>query len=196
VSNPYLEKLIEDKLIELEKDSFYSFEDSLDGKSVVKSIQARKELVPEFSWAIPNNAALSIINRYSPIVEIGAGTGYWAYCLSQLGCDIIAFDKTPYINYWCKGQWFDVEKADNSIIKEHSDRALLLIWPPYNTSMAYETLSLYKGNTFIYIGEGYGGWTGSDSFFELLDKEWTLIEEVYIPRWWGIRDSMYIYQKT
>jgi hypothetical protein len=50
-----------------------------------------------FSYAVPSEAALRVIKRYSPhgIVEIGAGTGYWARLLSNAGVDIQAFDTAP-----------------------------------------------------------------------------------------------------
>ena len=35
-------------------------------------------LIEKFAWAIPNEKALSIIQSFSPLVEMGAGKGYWA----------------------------------------------------------------------------------------------------------------------
>jgi hypothetical protein len=32
------------------------------------------------------------LKHFSPIVEIGAGNGYWASLLRDAGCDIVAFD--------------------------------------------------------------------------------------------------------
>ena len=53
-------------------------------------------LVEKYSWAIPDNQALKILNNFSPLIEIGCGKGYWASLLQKLGTDIIAYDK--YLN--------------------------------------------------------------------------------------------------
>ena len=49
----------------------------------------------KYAWAIPNDDALMEIAKCTPLIEIGAGTGYWAWLLRQLGVDILAFDKNP-----------------------------------------------------------------------------------------------------
>lgn len=58
----------------------------------------RASLVQKYSWAIPNPDALQfIVNTLNgrAVVELGAGTGYWAWMLSQMGVDVLAFDKHP-----------------------------------------------------------------------------------------------------
>ncbi|CEG41978.1 uncharacterized protein PHALS_12285 [Plasmopara halstedii] len=46
----------------------------------------------KYSWAIPDERALQIIKHYGPIVEMGAGSGYWARLLQLRGVDVIAYD--------------------------------------------------------------------------------------------------------
>lgn len=50
-------------------------------------------LCEKYAWAVPDERALRIISYFSPIVEMGAGKGYWASLLRNRGVDIIAFDK-------------------------------------------------------------------------------------------------------
>uniref|UniRef100_A0AAV1UJU6 Uncharacterized protein n=1 Tax=Peronospora matthiolae TaxID=2874970 RepID=A0AAV1UJU6_9STRA len=45
-----------------------------------------------YSWAIPDERALQIIKHYGPIVEMGAGSGYWARLLQDRGVDVVAYD--------------------------------------------------------------------------------------------------------
>ncbi len=47
-------------------------------------------MVSKYSWALPNEELLTEIASRSPIIEIGAGNGYWASLLSKKGADIIA----------------------------------------------------------------------------------------------------------
>ncbi|KAI9995113.1 hypothetical protein PInf_012157 [Phytophthora infestans] len=46
----------------------------------------------KYSWAIPDERALQIIKHYGPIVEMGAGSGYWARLLQLRGVDVVAYD--------------------------------------------------------------------------------------------------------
>jgi len=61
----------------------------------------RSTLVNKYAWAVPDDRSLEIVAKYSPIVEMGAGTGYWAKLLSDRGVDIVAYDKEPGNSHWC-----------------------------------------------------------------------------------------------
>lgn len=153
----------------------------------------RSKLVVKFSWAIPSaHAMMCIASLRMPIVEIGAGTGYWAKCLSEWGVDVIAYDVRPYRNGYVDGRHATVFVGGSERAAEHPDRALLLVWPEYDTPMASNTLKAYLGETVIYVGEHRGGCTGDDS---LLENFWDLIETVEIPKWHGIHDALFLYKR-
>ncbi|GJP35479.1 hypothetical protein CLOM_g19996 [Closterium sp. NIES-68] len=51
-----------------------------------------------YAWAVPTEAALAAIKSAAGeegIVEVGAGTGYWAALLRRRGVDVAAYDWTP-----------------------------------------------------------------------------------------------------
>jgi SAM-dependent methyltransferase len=174
---------------------------------------ARDELVRQYAWAVPDREAIHLITSHtSRIVEIGAGTGYWAKMLADAGCDIVAFDIRPYSNDWVDARWFDVTVGGPAKVKQHQDRALMLCWPPLST-MAVNCLRLYRGTSLIYIGEPSGGITAPPTFFELLDESarqnngdghsprhensvaWDLVADYEIPRFMGMRDRLFIYTR-
>ena len=35
------------------------------------------------AWSVPSDAALRILASHAPLLELGAGTGYWASLLKQ-----------------------------------------------------------------------------------------------------------------
>jgi len=163
----------------------------------VASVQ-RNTLVREYAWAVPTTEAIEAIVRYSPIVEIGAGTGYWAKLVDDCGGDIIAFDALPPSlkkNPQARGQWYNIEIGGPTKAKEYSDRTLFLCWPPYNETFAQDCLDYYKGDTLIYVGEGPGGCTGDDAFHETLRREWKIVEHVDMPAWMGLHDYMTIHKR-
>ena len=94
--------------------------------------QLRNDLASQYAWAVPTPEALQIIAKYQPLIEMGAGTGYWAYLLQQIGVDIEAYDIFPYSNRWCKRKWFNIKMGVPKILRWQSyKKNLFLCWPPY-----------------------------------------------------------------
>lgn len=147
----------------------------------------------KYSYAIPDNDAIQKIAKYSPLIEIGAGSGYWSYLLQNIGVDIIAYDNKSW--GWDWKTWCNVQEGDHSILLNVKERNLFLCWPDYDTSFAYDCLKNFKGKYFIYIGEGSGGCTGDDQFFELLYNNFEIVDSYDIPQWAGIRDYLQIYKR-
>jgi hypothetical protein len=135
-----------------------------------------------YSWAIPNDEALDAIAARGPIVEIGAGGGYWAGLLRARGVDIVAYDPDPVTGppsrggyragqterRWSEVAWSEVRHGDHTAAAYHPDRTLLLVWPSYDLAWTDEVLDHYAGDTVIYVGEGPGGCTGTDRMHAIL----------------------------
>lgn len=153
----------------------------------------RQSLATRYAWSIISPGDVTWLVQQlegRAVVEIGAGTGYWAWQLEQAGVDVAAYDPYPTgeDNTYCKaGPYTTVLADDATAVKHHQDRALLMVWPPYGGEHARHALSMYEGDLLIYAGEGHGGCTADDGFFELLDIEW---DEVSVApqhvTWWGI----------
>jgi len=159
----------------------------------------RDEGIQNYSFAVPSKEALESIACYAPIVEMGAGTGYWAYLLQQLHVDIIAYDKQIVVEgndnqFKFRKSWTNIHRGSPSNLTVHPDRTLLLCWPDYASPFAEQCLRAYPGDTLIFIGENWGGCTADDGFFELLSKQWTSIKTLDIPQWDGIYDYLTIFQ--
>ncbi len=169
----------------------------------------RPELSRRFSWAIPNDAAIEAIAEVAAgrgIVEVGAGTGYWAALLEQAGVDVLATDAAPPApslgddhNLWHAeaSTWVEVHHVDGATAAADSNgRVLFLCWPPSINDMALEALEAYTGDTVVYVGEWTNGATGTPAFRALLDAEWELVRTVEIPVWWGRDDAVRIYRRA
>jgi len=151
--------------------------------------------VHKYSWAIPNEEAINAIVAHSPngVVEIGAGRGYWAYLLDQVGCLVVAYDVKCHDENHYNDNWFPVLFGEEVMAKHYPDRTLFLCWPPCAQLMALNALLSYTGNTVVYVGEGAGGCTGDDDFHSLLNAGWTLLSQVSIPQWSCIHDDLRIF---
>lgn len=179
----------------------------------------RDTLVSTYAWAIPDPHTLAFVAALSDrgLVEVGAGSGYWAWQLSQLGVDVVAYDyKPPHLvpNHYhspTRGSWagprveptlresifFDVQQLEAvAAVDRHPDRTLFLCWPPYATSMAVKALRAYRGDRVIYIGEGSWGCTGCAEFHAVLESEWDEIATHRPVQWYGIHDWVTVYERA
>lgn len=153
----------------------------------------RNKLVEKYSWAIPNHEALIVLQRYSPILEIGAGKGYWAYLMRKNETAVQAFDLKSSEN--TPGSWSMVLEINENTFNYTHGHTLFLCWPPYENPMAYDAITKFEGENVIYIGEGYEGYTADEKFHDYLFDNFVQVDEVKIPQWWGIYDDMTVWQR-
>ena len=156
--------------------------------------QCRYTYIEQFGWGIVSAEALdAIADLDTPITEVFSGVGYWAYCLRQRGVDIIASDQ----EIWPNRNWTEVLPVPADKIAAHTsaNRAMMMVWPPCSTPAPTQVLELFRGNTFIHVGE-YRGCTADEAFFDTLElQEWTVVQHVEIPKWPGLGDSLTIYRR-
>lgn len=169
------------------------------GTEIIDFYGAKCALTNKYSWAVPSGEAIALIaDLRLPIIEVGAGTGYWGYLLDQMDVDIDCYDVAPYKNDYVNGKWYPVHKgtpADLLYLVGNTHRTLMMCWPPGDEDEAsLHYLDHYKGDTFIFIGE-ISPATGSDGFHALLKREWDIHKELVLPRWTIARDSLFIYRR-
>ena len=97
-----------------------------------------------FAFSVPTDEALSAIGQLasraeSEVLELGAGTGYWAACLRQQGVAVRAYDKYPpdkrciSANMYFGHVFCDVEQGGCEILDSWPGGSarivLLLVWP-------------------------------------------------------------------
>jgi len=119
----------------------------------------RLGLAQRFSSVLPEPHQHDVVKRYSPLVELGAGTGYWAYLLNLVGADVIAYDRAPldgaHENRYHPDvrPWAEVYAGDSSVLTRSSKRSLFLCWPPRFSNL-WQALDFYKGDHVLYVGDG------------------------------------------
>jgi hypothetical protein len=170
----------------------------------------RHELCHKYSFAIPNDEAIEKIASFGKILEIGAGTGYWASLISAAGAEVAAIDLAPVGGPW-KNEWafkekhYPVEQGNgwewvDAFTPEYT---LMMCWPPMD-NMAADCLNSTHGDRVIYIGE-WNGCTANDTFFSMVDggwyeddqslARWKIEEQIYLPHWPSVHDAMYILRR-
>lgn len=186
--------------------------------------RARDRWTRGHAWAVPTDDVVSAIAAMSPIVEMGAGTGYWAHLLREAGADVTAYDQRPVLgNGWCRGAHFPVARGvplslrarDQRCQPLYRDHTLLLVWPPM-CDLLSRTLREFPGSRCVVVGEGPGGCTGDDLGHQMLGREtygyqyddegeriepdvapaeWRSVAEREIPQWPGMHDYVEVFER-
>ncbi|WP_054812815.1 hypothetical protein [Nocardia arizonensis] len=121
--------------------------------SVEFSEPLRDLLVRTYSPAIPSPADMAWLRTTLAgrgVIEVGAGAGYWAWQLRQIGVDVVAVDDK---SRRCEYQWTEVRFGNGADACEHADRALVLIGPPRGSHTAQTALDFYDGDLLIFAGD-------------------------------------------
>lgn len=158
-----------------------------------------------YACAIPSPGTVSWVSQVCeerPLLELGAGRGYWAMQLSRAGMRVDAYeleppDKTENISFpSTPGQvdvWHPVGGLEEVRMDARPDYVLFLCWPPgWGNTMASGALAAFEaagGERLIYIGEPRGGKTGDDAFFDTLSARWELdsVDSSFVS-WWNLAD--------
>jgi hypothetical protein len=181
--------------------------------------QIRQHLTHTYAFGIPGDAALDCLARYGPLVEIGAGTGYWARCLRERDVDVIAYDVmgdswrswfrpsilaeirrdgTRAIEARPQAEaepvlWTEVLQGGPEVLGRHADRTLLICWPDPWSGFDEVSLRAYPGQRVAVVGEPAGAGPGSQGFQALLQRRWQQIEAAPVPRWPDSEDRLTVY---
>jgi hypothetical protein len=166
-----------------------------DGEAMIAGWKFRELARSRYAYAVPDDGALDAIAAYGPIVEIGAGLGYWAALLRARGVDVVAFDDFSWDILHKEPRWTTIKEGGTDAVRGHGHRALFLCWPPYSHSMANHALACYDGGTVIYVGEGEEGCTGDEAFHDKLERHWHVVREVAIPQLPYVHDRLWIYRR-
>lgn len=173
------------------------------------TIVMRQEYCHTYTWAIPDPLSLAVVAEHlAPCaVEIGSGTGYWAWQMEQLGVTMHCYDllpphlsreniyHPPESEQAFRSVYTTVLQGNHTMAAQHPDCTLFLCWPPYESPMAADALRAYQGKKLVYIGEGQSGCCADDTFFALLDEAWELTDEHRPIQWSGIRDYIQVFER-
>lgn len=158
----------------------------------------RKKLVQQYSWSIPNASIIAAIRILpGPVVDMGAGTGYWASLIEKAGGQVQCYDLflglDNYYGHRC--QYHPIEQRGVEVLRNDAKhcQTMLLAWPPYDSSFGFQCVRSFRGQYIVYVGEGEGGCCGCKEMFKRLASHWEMMEEIALQRWDAIYDYAWIY---
>ena len=167
-------------------------------------------LAEKYSWAIPDARSLRVLQHFSPLVEMGAGKGYWTKLLRDMGVDVLAYDK--YLPEDKDELWTEVLEGAPDVLTVQKElfhgRNLFLCYPDQAEAMAIEALLHFTGEYIIHIGElihfgtlagepqsAWGRTSGSDFQVELAEQFHCLMK-INLPRFPFSNDCLTVWKRT
>ncbi|HEY0713612.1 MAG TPA: hypothetical protein VGF45_13115 [Polyangia bacterium] len=191
--------------------------DNLEGHGAHLLRTMRPVMVTVFAYGVPSEEILErIVERAGggDILEIGAGGGYWARCLSDRGASVTAFDRVLPLDQLRPGgriyQHHPVAVGGPAEALAASPNAslLLLCWPPglinrdeaaagaapRFSSMGMEALDGFRGEQLVIVGDG-GNSFGSPAFYQRVEREWHLGDRLRLPNLGSWRDEARVYRR-
>lgn len=103
------------------------------------------------------------------VMELGSGTGYLAKHLEDVGVKIYTVDTDDW--------GFETQYRKTDLISSYRQLdvsgydTFIMSWPNYNSPAAHELiLTMKKGDTLIFCGEGVNGCTGTPALHYELDN--------------------------
>ena len=166
--------------------------------STMEEFLVRDEFIRRFGFAVLTPEAVEAIRPHNPILEVGAGSGYWAWELQQAGVDVVATDPGTG-RYRCVGgdgwsSWTSIKKITAlRAIRRHPTRTLLTVWPDL-ADWPVKALRAYRGKRVIYVGE-FNGATADQAFHDLLERDFEEERIVTLPVFYGLHDRLMIYRR-
>lgn len=152
----------------------------------------RRDLIANYSEAVPTIEALRLLGALGPIIEIGAGNGYWGRLLQDIGTDVRVTDETPPASCWT-----EVQAAGYDVALSCPDRVPFVCWP-HRPSFVPDLLRRLPQDRIALITDGRAmtfGEYGYDPMYDELEENWREIEEAQLPHWPCRLDKLMIWER-
>jgi hypothetical protein len=166
------------------------------------------------SWNLIYKVAFTLKDAEGPIIEVFAGTGWFAYFLNavfaterfaNLNKTVVASDlssKADSKKFGRFGVYAPVEPIVMDAIQhvvQVAPKTIIMFWPDYNDDIALKTIRAFimmGGNKLLYCGESKGGCCATDQFFDLIGKcqSTLIIPYSEFDRWQKTTDVCLLYE--
>jgi hypothetical protein len=159
---------------------------------------ARKAFVRTWGFAIPCREAVDAVRCLGPLLEIGAGSGYWSALLAAAGHDVVATDIGEGVTRYGTevGSRARVERLSAAdAIEAHPGRDIFCSWPAAGEGWVTDALELVRpGRALALVLDERPGITGDESLGAFLADRCAPIGDVTLPRFPGVRDRLVLYR--
>ncbi len=170
-------------------DSYYPI-----GKTMAM-YQERTAFIQEFGFSVPTAEALDAVAAFSPLVEVGAGSGAWAHLLAARGANVIATDPELEHFPFSVGRYYPIQRLQaKTAVRRWPERNVFCAWPSLrHTWLRQAAKAMLPGRMLIAIREDA---TADERTWDYLESAFTQIGDgLEIPSWHYCHDRLEIWRK-
>lgn len=152
------------------------------GPAAALTLVLRERLFERYAHAIPTNESLDALLSLGPLLEVGAGAGYWARLLRDLDGDVVATDPARLVdNDWFLGRdpWTHVDLGGVEAIADHPGRAIFVCSPNRPNGFMNDILAVASDRAIALITNGLRG--ENDDLGDRLADGWDRDCEITLP---------------
>lgn len=160
---------------------------------------ARKAFVRDWGFAIPCREAVGALRKLGPLLEIGAGSGYWSAMLAAAGHDVVATDIGAGVTRYgtevgSRAPFVRLSAAD--AVLAYPERDVFCSWPAAGEGWITDALELTgPGRAMALVLDDRPGITGDESLRAFLNDRCEPIGDVAIPQFPGVRDRLLLFRR-
>lgn len=161
----------------------------------------RGAFIRAWGYSVPCAEAVIALRKLRPLVEVGAGTGYWTAMLQSAGHDMIATDLQAEgvlshgfrIGAHCSIESLEGQEA----VRLHPERDVFCSWPTQGSTWVLSAAqAIQPGRRLALIADGPGGVTGTPELFDFLTEKFEVTNRVILPQFKNAYDHLTVYLRV
>lgn len=163
--------------------------------------ELRKAFRRVWGFSVPSAEAVAAIRALdAPLVEIGAGSGYWTALLSAAGLDVVGTDleatgEGPYGSGLGRLAPL-VALGGPQAVAAYPDRDVFCSWPTQGGKWALAAAWTVKvGRAFVLISDPRGGVVGTPGLHRYLATRYRLEATAPVPQFPQVDDALMVYRR-
>ena len=121
-------------------------------ESTVQTLRERDLFIAEFGFAVPSREVIDLMLGYSPLIEIGAGSGAWSKLLKDRGAHIIATDPKREQYAFDHGRYIPLMPLQGkTAVRRWPDRNVLCVWPSLNETWLRQAARAMRPGRILFV---------------------------------------------
>ena len=159
----------------------------------------RRPAIRNVGFALICAEIIEHLRPLAPLVEIGAGSGFWTATLKAAGLDVIGTDPCgdDYATAIVHAEHAELQRLTGvEAVRAYPDRNVLCVWPSLGDAWCREAVAaMAHDRTLALVGE-WNGCTADEALFEMLSADpWEEIGGFTLPQWPGIHDRLTLHRR-